>query len=179
MSATTQAIQTSLGNLKDAIAKDPGAANITLSVGTVSDNESLATKYQIRQFEGIMDEPPALAGTDLGPNPVEFVLAALGNCQEIVYRAYAAALGIQLDRVEVRVRGDLDLRGLLAIAPVSPGLLKVAYTTTIESPESEERLQELVKLVEAHCPVLDTLQRPIEVSGKVKIKAPAREPVFA
>lgn len=177
MSSHTQFIQSSLGNLKDAIAKNRDVANITLSVGTVSENESLVTKYKIRQFEGIMDEPPALAGTDTGPNPVEVVLAALGSCQEIVYRAYAAALGIQIDRVEVRVRGDLDLRGLLALAPVSPGLLKVAYTTTIVSSESETRLQELVKLVESHCPVLDTLQRPVEVSGKVKIHAPAAEPV--
>jgi putative redox protein len=32
-----------------------------------------------------------LVGTDKAPNPVEYVLAALGACQEITYRLYAAA----------------------------------------------------------------------------------------
>ena len=39
-----------------------------------------------------------------GPNPVEIVLAALGTCQEITYRAYATALGIPLERVSGRAR---------------------------------------------------------------------------
>lgn len=40
-----------------------------------------------------VDEPPALGGSDPGPNPVELVLAALRTCREITSRAYATALG--------------------------------------------------------------------------------------
>ncbi len=70
--------------------------------------EGFLTKAQIRQFTLYIDEPPQLGGTDKGPNPVELVLAALGTCQEIVYAAYAAVLGIPLDSVKITVKGRLD-----------------------------------------------------------------------
>jgi len=114
-----------------------------------------------------LDEPPVLGGSDSGPNPVEAVLAALGSCQAIVYRAYATALGLRVDRVEVDARGRLDLRGFLGLAPVAPGFEEVTFRTRIESPEPPERIQELARIVEEHCPVLDIVRRPVPVTGKV------------
>jgi len=45
-----------------------------------------------------VDEPEVLGGTDLAANPVQLVLAALGACQAITYRVWAAKLGIELAR---------------------------------------------------------------------------------
>ena len=111
------------------------------------------------------DEPAELGGTDTGPNPVEAVLAALGSCQAIVYRAYANALGLQLERVEVETRGYLDLRGFLGDAAVQAGFERVTFATRVTSSEPEEKIAALARAVEQHCPVLDILRRPIEVSG--------------
>ena len=77
--------------------------------------ENLRSEAKIRQFSLTVDEPPALGGSDAGPNPVELVLAALATCQEITYRAYATALGIPLDSVSVKLDGVLDLRGFFAV----------------------------------------------------------------
>src|SRR5271167_2066112 len=77
--------------------------------------ENLRSEAKIRQFLLTVDEPPSLGGTDAGPNPVELVLAALGTCQEITYRAYATALGIPLESVSVKLEGSLDLRGFFAV----------------------------------------------------------------
>src|SRR5277367_6700375 len=77
--------------------------------------DGLLSETKIRQFSLTVDEPPTLGGTDAGPNPVELVLAALGTCQEITYRAYATALGIPLESVSVKVEGTLDLRGFFAV----------------------------------------------------------------
>src|SRR6266498_2091287 len=109
-----------------------------------------------RQFAMPLDEPRELGGTDTGPNPVEAVLAALGSCQAIVYRAYASVLGLRVDSIDVAAKGHLDLRGLLGISEVPAGLDQVTFSTRIVSPESAERIQELVTIVESHCPVLDT-----------------------
>ena len=73
--------------------------------------EGLRSEAAMREHTLTVDEPESLGGKDAGPNPVELVLAALGTCQEITYRAYATALGIPLDAVSVELDGEIDLRG--------------------------------------------------------------------
>jgi uncharacterized OsmC-like protein len=124
---------------------------------------------RIREFPPLtVDEPPLMGGNDSGPNPVELVLAALGTCQEIMYGAFAALLGIELSKVEVQAKGILDLKGLLALDGETPaGFSEIRFETRIESPAGEEQIKELAKMVEDHCPILDTLVRPMQVNGKV------------
>jgi organic hydroperoxide reductase OsmC/OhrA len=68
----------------------------------------------------IVDEPPALGGTNEGMNPVELILVALGTCQEIMYRIYATLMDIPLKKVTVNVQGDLDIRGLFRVGGPIP-----------------------------------------------------------
>src|SRR5215472_5647226 len=62
-----------------------------------------------------VDEPEALGGGNVAANPAEYALAALGSCQAITYQVWAAQLGIKLDKVEIGIDGDIDLRGFLGI----------------------------------------------------------------
>lgn len=123
------------------------------------------TRARIRQFDVTVDEPPTLGGTDRGPNPVEVVLAALGTCQEIVYATYARVLGIPLDSVSVQVTGELDPRGFFGVAEVSAGFRDVSFAVEVQSPADAEDIQRLISTVNAHCPVLDILQRALPVTG--------------
>jgi uncharacterized OsmC-like protein len=102
-------------------------------------------------------------------HPLETFLAALGTCQEITYAAYAAVMEIKLDKIEVDVKGDIDLRGYFGIDEVKPGFSKITYVTRIVSSEPEEKILQLVAAVEAHCPVLDSIKTPIQVEGRVEI----------
>lgn len=142
-------------------AGEPAVAEFCAGTELVS---GFQTKAQIRQFTLDVDEPPNLFGTDKGPNPAELVLAALGTCQEIVYSAYAAVIGIPLDSLKISVKGRLDLRGLLNVAPVAAGFSDIDYDVEIKSPASSDQIKQLAELVNAHCPVLDTLQRPVNVN---------------
>ena len=124
---------------------------------------------KVRDFEEIfVDEPPSLGGNDSSMNPVELILAALGTCQEIMYAAYASVMDIKLNSVSVEVKGKLDLKGLFGMDENIPaGYSSISYVTNISSPEAEEKIEQLVQAVESHCPVQDTLSRPIPVTGKV------------
>ncbi|MBS0232267.1 MAG: OsmC family protein [Proteobacteria bacterium] len=163
-------IKTTILGAIENIKANPAGAKVVFRASTEL-GEGMHCTGKIRDFSAIdIDEPADLGGTDHGPNPVEVVLVALGTCQEIVYRAYAAVMGIQLESVTCDVRGHLDLRGLFGMdASIPPGFQKIMFETKVKSPASAEELAKLAHIVESHCPVLNTLQAPIEVVGSVTI----------
>ena len=148
---------------------DPAKALETFE-STSALQEGLRSEVQLREHRLTVDEPPQFGGSDAGPNPVELVLAALGTCQEITYRAYATALGIPLDKVSVKLEGDIDLRGFFGVEEtVRPGYGAIRGTVHLESSASEEELQMLREAVNAHCPVLDILTKPVPVQLDLEI----------
>lgn len=119
----------------------------------------------IRDHSLIIDEPKSIGGSDAGPSPVEVILAALGSCQEITYRAFATALGIELDGVSVVLEGDIDFRGFFAVdESVRPGYESIRAVVTIESSAPAGELEKLREVVNSHCPVLDILSNPVPVA---------------
>ena len=166
-----------MSNLKTTIAKtqnrfklDPNQAQTTF-VASSKLQAGFRSQVNIREHTLTVDEPKNLGGTDAGPNPVELILAALGTCQEITYRAYAAALDIPLTSVSVTIAGNIDLRGFLGLdESTRSGYQKIYGTVKLESSASEERLQQLRQLVNAHCPVLDILSQPVEVNLKLEVE---------
>jgi len=154
----------------DRIKADPAMAKLVFRAEAAWE-EDVRCKARIRQFpELTIDEPPELGGQNAGPNPVEVVLAALGACQEIIYSAYASVMGVQLNAVSCKLRGYIDLHGLFGLdSATPPGFTKIAYETTIDSPADPDVLRKLIEVVEAHCPVLDTIRRPVDVVSAVKV----------
>jgi uncharacterized OsmC-like protein len=149
---------------RSAMAADPAKAAAEFAVtGKLVGQTEVAVRA--RGHELTVDEPPVLAGTDLGANPVEHALIALASCQAITYRFWAAQLGIELESVDVVAEGDLDLRGFFGVDDaVRPGFSAVRLKVTPAGPESAERYQQLADAVDAHCPVHDLFSHatPIE-----------------
>lgn len=148
--------------------KEPEEANATFSVRSKLE-EGFLSRIEARDFKLLSDEPKKLGGSDLGPNPVEYVLGALAACQEIAIKAHAGQLGIELSSVRVEAEGDIDLRGFFNISDeVRAGFNKVRYHTVIETKETDtQKLKQLKDLSQKHCPVLDIIQNPVEVDGVV------------
>src|SRR4051794_4921073 len=61
------------------------------------------------------DEPSLLLGTDVGANPVEYLLHALAACMTTSMVYHAAARGIEISSIQCTLQGDLDLRGFLGL----------------------------------------------------------------
>ncbi len=164
-----------IAQTQSTFAADPSAAKTTFSSSSTL-RDGLHSEVAIRHHRVDVDEPEALGGADSGPNPVELILAALGSCQEITYRAYATALGIPLDHVSVELDGDIDLRGFFGVDDdVRPGYNHVHGTVTLESSASEEQLNMLRTAVNAHCPVLDIMTNPVPVALDLEIKTITRD----
>ena len=142
--------------------------------------EGLQSKAKLRNHKLTIDEPTSFGGKDEGASPVELILAALGSCQEITYKAFATALEIDIKSVSVDLKADLDLKGFLAIDDkVRPGFQYIDGQVKIESSAPKDQIDKLIEVVNSHCPVLDILQNKVPVklsqslinSGEVKPEA--------
>ena len=174
--AAVQRLQGVIQRTVEQYKSDPESARATFRA-TARIVEGFETTASMRGFEVTIDEPEELGGTNTGPNPVEVLLGALGTCQEIVLAAYAAALGIELESVKIEARGDIDLRGLFSVADVPAGFESITFDAEIEAPgATAEQLEQLKSLGLAHCPVLDTLKRPIDVETNYRFNG-AGEPL--
>ncbi|MCA1395325.1 OsmC family protein [Bradyrhizobium sp. BRP56] len=153
---------------QQALGADPAQAQAVFQA-TSQLGDGVNSRVAVRQFNVSVDEPPALGGLDTAPNPVEYILAALGSCQEITYRLYADALGIPLNGVSVKLSGAIDLRGFFSVDPdVRAGFQQIEAEVAIDSPASAADIARLKDTVDRHCPVLDILRNPTPVDLKLR-----------
>jgi len=128
------------------------------------------TRVELRAgaFDFAADEPVSVGGTGTAPNPVQMALAALGSCQAITYRYWAAELGLQLDGVTVTVEADFDIGAFFGFPGAgTPAPSGVRCSVALAGPEPPARYEELAAAVDEHCPVLDLFSRSVPVERSV------------
>ena len=122
------------------------------------------SEAKIRDFSPAKsDEPDQLGGSDTGPNPVEQVLGALGNCLAVGYAANATVAGITLKNMTIKIDGDLDLHTFLGMKEGNAGFSSISVKVDIDSDASVEDLQALHDKVRSTSPVGHTLSRAVSV----------------
>jgi uncharacterized OsmC-like protein len=115
------------------------------------------------------DHPAVLCGADNGPTPVEWVLHALATCLTAGIANIAAMRGVTLHRVESKVEGDIDLRGIFGLSKeVRNGYQNMSIRFEIEGDASPEKLREIVEQSRARSAVYDILTSGVPVSISVK-----------
>jgi uncharacterized OsmC-like protein len=132
---------------------------------TVSDYTGACQEFKRDEpFVFQKDEPPVLLGTDKGTNPVEYALAALAGCLTTSLVYHAAAQGIELEEVESRFEGNLDLHGFLGMDEnVRNGYETIRVSFKVKGDAPEEKLEELVELAQKRSPVFDIISNKTPV----------------
>jgi uncharacterized OsmC-like protein len=116
-------------------------------------------------FEFTNGEPPVLLGHNEGANPVEFLLHALAGCVTTTTVLHAAARGLEIESISTRLTGNIDLRGLLALADVPAGYGGIRIEMDIKAKNaSDETIDELLQFAQMHSPVCNTVCRPVPVT---------------
>jgi uncharacterized OsmC-like protein len=104
----------------------------------------------------------------------DLLLGALAACQEVTLRMVAAAMGIELEALEVEAIGELDLRGTLGMdreAPVGFSSIRCETTVTVKDDGRPERAKRLLENAERYCVVLSTLRAGVPVESNFKLAA--------
>ena len=128
---------------------------------TTVDGFTLGGERIARSHKIVADEPYELLGADSAPNPQELLMAAFNACITVGYVAGAALKGITLDSLEIRTKGELDLRGFLGLSDdVPPGYENVDYEVRIAGDGSPEHFEEIHQNVMKTSPNYFNLSRP-------------------
>jgi uncharacterized OsmC-like protein len=118
----------------------------------------------------VADEPCELLGSDCAPNPQELLMAAVNACMMVGYVAGASLKGITLENVEIRTRGQLDLRGFLGLSEdVSPGYESIDYDVIIKGDGSAADFEDIHQTVMKTSPNYFNISRPIRMNGTLRV----------
>ena len=120
-----------------------------------------------RQFRLVVDEPEDLGGTDENANPVEYLLAGLAGCVNVVGHLVAKELGFSITNLKIEVTGNINPKRLFGVCDNErAGFKKIEMKLIPETEASIETLVEWLKIVQDRCPVKDNLTNitPIKVS---------------
>ncbi len=125
------------------------------------------TVVEVRGFKVVIDEPVSLGGTNEGPNPVEYLLASLSGCVNVVGHTVAKEMGFNLENLEMVLEGELDPGRVLGRSMAErAGFKRIKVSLKVDADADRATLEKWLKAVEDRCPVGDNLANatPLELS---------------
>lgn len=121
-----------------------------IAVATIG-NEIYKTELVAGTHHILADEPLDVGGKDLGPRPGDFLRMSLASCTAITLRMYANRKKWEVEKIEVKVSGDLQ-NGRTTFKS------DIKIIGSLDD-EQKKRMLQIARL----CPTHKTLTSPIEI----------------
>jgi uncharacterized OsmC-like protein len=149
-----------------------GVVNIPMDKFAVKARSENPTKTvaEARGFNIILDEPEDLGGTNEGPNPVEYILAALSGCLNVLGHMVAGEMGFNLRGLEFELEGDLNIDKCTGKNTKDrAGYKEIRVTVKPDTDADQTTLDKWLKAIELRCPVSDNIANttPVKISLEV------------
>ena len=163
MEAEKEKTNTILHELKEKYKKDPSLAQVTLLATGRADTE---LPCRVETIKGRVEAGPhqAMGGDDSMACSGNMLLEALVACSGVTLRSIAAAMDIELRDSVINAEGDLDFRGVLALANDVPvGFKNLRLQFQLDTNATREQCEKLIELTERYCVVLQTLRPAISI----------------
>ena len=123
------------------------------SVHSATAEGKFKQRIQIGPHALVGDEPVAVGGTDLGPDPHEFLLAALATCTSMTVKMYADRKGWALRECAVQVDAERQV-----------GTFVMRRVVFLEGDLDDAQRRRLLEIAEK-CPVHKTLSGTIRIES--------------
>lgn len=141
-------------------------SNLRFSVNGES-NSTTQFVAKARHFKLVVDEPEELGGADEAANPVEYILAGLAGCINVVGHLVAKELGFVISKLNIDISGEINPDKLLGISNHErAGFQFIQINLNPETEADIVTLSQWLKIVEDRCPVKDNLRNetPVRLS---------------
>lgn len=151
--------------LKARYRSEPEAAFITLAASGRQKDAPVACSVEVGRAIHEAQAHAGTGGAGTGACSGDMLLGALAACAQVTCQMVAANMGIQTNKLEVRVEGDLDLRGTLGVdAGVPVGFQSIRLVLDVDAPGvDDDTLASLREKTLRYCVVLSTLQAPPDI----------------
>lgn len=134
--------------------------DVKFSISARSETPSRVV-VRARNFTMYVDEPPQLGGEDKGANPVEYLLAALAGCINVVGHLVAKEMNIKLNELSVDIEGILNPARFQGKSfEERAGYKQISVNVKVKSDASQDLLKKWLESVEDRCPVSDNIENP-------------------
>jgi len=156
--------------IKERYRAEPDAARITLTARGSQGDAPVACSIDLGRAIQEAEAHVGVGGPGTAACSGDLLLGALAACAQVTCQMVATAMGIDTDRIEVVVEGDLDLRGTLGVSKEAPvGFESIRLRFEIGAPDATpEQLADLVAKSERYCTVLQTLNSPPGVQVELR-----------
>ena len=148
---------------------DPGPSADLLATATIVDG--LCCRIESPDGTTIhTDMPPTVGGGDSANSPGWLLRSALASCDATLLAMRAARQGFQLEHIEVSVEASSDGRGMFLDEGINPGSAEMRLRFRIAPGNaSAEQVAELVRWVEEHSPVGNSIARAVPLHSEIEI----------
>jgi len=154
--------------LKTRYREQPEEALVTLRADGSLDADGIACRVETGRALVEVGLHPATGGSGLQACSGDMLLEALVACAGVTLRAVATALEFRLKGGSLSAEGDLDFRGTLGVDRAAPvGFRAIRLAFALDTDESQDRIDSLLKLTERYCVVLQTLRHPPELMASI------------
>jgi uncharacterized OsmC-like protein len=165
---TSERIATALARNRKAVSLRPAMGQGT-AVTRVRVRGDLTCEVEDGRWKLTVGMSEKSGGAGAGPDPGVHGRAAIGTCVALGYAMWASEAGVPIDRLEVEVRADYDVRGEYGLDAEIPAVYRaLTYTVTVESPAPEADVLRVLDDADARSPWLQMYLRPVPARREVR-----------
>ena len=151
--------------------QEDASADEALPEGQVEVSETGASQFatQVRAGRHVLpaDEPLRVGGTDTGPTPYDYLLAALGACTSMTLRMYAQRKKLALEKVTVRLSHQrVHVDDCNDCDSVEGQIAEITRVIHLQGELSADERAWLMEIAD-RCPVHRTLEHEIKVRSQL------------